>query len=249
MKKILLTLVALSLSFSSVVHAETVWEYVDKKLEKKKFKRWSLGSWLYTREKMSLQDQWLSMNIDNEGILTEYYIDYAKSSFDRDTADNTNVEDDGFTGEFGAYWGVLGLVGRSEEYGNIYKQKEASLNLRIIGSSQQSTNLTATYGVREFKGSSEEEFNQNFYGGDISLYLLPFLGFDGRYRYYTSAENSLETKSLRSDRTQWGMFIDISFVRFFTYQFEENLILNDFSSATQTKLQIKGTAAGIRLFF
>jgi hypothetical protein len=249
MKKILLTLISVSLFFSTLVQAETVWEYVDKKLEKKKFKRWSLGSWLYTKEKMGLQDQWLSMNIDNEGILTEYYIDYAKSSFDRDTADNTNEEDDGFTGELGAYWGIFGLVGRSEEYGNLYKQKEASLNIRLIGSSHQSTHLTATYGVRDFKGSAQEEFNQNFYGGDVSLYLLPFLGFDGRYRYYINTENSQGTHSLKSSRSQWGMFIDIAFVRFFTYQFEENLVFNDHSSPSLNELQIKGTAAGIRLYF
>ena len=249
MNKLLVIILTFPLLFCSVAQAETVWEYVDKKLEKKKFKRWSLGSWLYTKEKMGLQDQWLSMNIDSDGVLSEYYVDYAKSNFDRDTADNTNEEDDGFTGEFGAYWGILGIVGRVEEYGNIYTQKEGSINLRLIGSSHQSTHLTATYGIRDFKGSAEEEFKQNFYGGDISLYLLPFLGFDGRYRYYINTENSQESHSLRSARSQWVMFIDIAFVRFFTYQFEENLVFNDHSSPILKELQIKGTAAGIRLYF
>ncbi len=228
---------------------ETVWEYVDRKLEKKKFKRWSLSNWFHTQEKIALQNQWLAMNIHEDGILTEYYIDYAKSKFDRDTSDNSNVEDDGVTGEAAAYWGIFGLVFRQEEYGSLYTQREASVNLRLIGSSHQSTHLTATYGARQFRGNSQEEFDQNFYGGDISLYLLPFLGFDGRYRYYINAENSQGTQSLRSDRTQWGMFIDISFVRFFTYQFEENLLFNDFSSPELSELQIKGTAAGIRLYF
>lgn len=235
--------------FIQPVFAETVWEYVDRKLEKKKFKRWSLASWFYTQEQISLQDQWLSMNIDRDETLVEFYMDYAKSSFDQDTADNLNDNADGFSGEFGAYWGILGLVGRIEEYGDLYKQKELSFNLRVIGSSHQSTHLIFTYGARQFKGSSDEDFQQNFYGGDISLYLLPFLGFDGRYRYYMNDENPDGTHALRSARSQWGVFLDISFVRLFAYQFEENLKFNDYSAAGLNELQVKGTAAGIRLYF
>lgn len=231
------------------VSAETVWEYVDRKLEKKKFKRWSLASWFYTKEKIALQDQWLAMNIDTDGALVEFYIDYAKSNFDRDTADNTNENRSGFTGEAAAYWGILGLVGRYEEYADLYKQKEGSVNLRVIGSSHQSTHLILTYGSRKFNGNTQEDFSQNFYGGDISLYLLPFLGFDGRYRYYNSTESDDRTLSMRSQRSQWGAFIDISFLRIFAYQFEENLIFKDLSLSTHKELQIKGTAAGIRLYF
>jgi len=40
MKKILLTLITFSMFFSNAIQAETVCEYVDQKLEKKKFKRW-----------------------------------------------------------------------------------------------------------------------------------------------------------------------------------------------------------------
>jgi hypothetical protein len=228
---------------------ETVWEYVDRKLEKKKFKRWSLSSWFYQQEKMALQDQWLAMNIEEDHILTEFYIDYAKSTFDVDTADNLNEEKAGWTAEAGMYWGILGFTGRQEAYEDIYTQKEAAINLRVIGSSQQSTNLTFTYGVRQLDGDNTENFQQNFYGGDISLYLVSFFGFDGRFRYYNRELNEQETTELRSQRSQWGAFLDISFIRIFAYQFEENLKFKNMSTQAVSEQQIKGTATGIRLYF
>jgi len=246
-RSLLLLIIILLLASNS--YGETVWEYVDKKLEKKEFERWSLASWLYTKEKIALQDQWLSMNIHQGSILTEFYIDYTKSRFDRDTANNLNEEDTGITGELAAYVGFIGLVARAEEYGDLYKQKELSLSLRVIGSSHQSTHLSFVYGAREFKGSVDEDFTQNFYGADISLYLVSFLGLDGRYRYYMNEDNPAGTHAMRSDRTQWGLFLDISFFRLFTYQFEENLKLNNYSTPGLTELQIKGTGAGIRLYF
>lgn len=249
MSKILfLLLMALS---SQAIQAKdkTVWEYVDRKLEKKKFKRWSLSSWFYQQEKMALQDQWLAMNIDEDYVLKEFYIDYAKSTFDVDTANNENEEKAGGTGEFGMYYGLIGLTGRQESYDDIYTQKEAAINLRVIGSSQQSTNLTFTYGVRQLNGNSNEDFQQNFYGGDISLYLVSFFGFDGRFRYYERDLNEDESTELRSQRSQWGAFIDISFLRIFAYQFEENLKFKNMSSQSITEQQIKGTATGIRLYF
>lgn len=247
MAKLLLT-IFLTCS-ASTVFGETVWEYVDRKLEKKKFKRWSLSSWFYQQEKMALQDQWLAMNIEEDHILTEFYIDYAKSSFDVDTANNTNEEKAGWTGEAGLYWGILGLTGRQEAYQDIYTQKEAAINLRVIGSSQQSTNLTFTYGVRQLDGDSTENFQQNFYGGDISLYLVSFFGFDGRFRYYNRDLNEQETTELRSQRSQWGAFLDISFIRIFAYQFEENLTFKTMATGAIFEQQIKGTATGVRLFF
>ncbi len=245
----LLFLLSICFSFSSFAQTKTVWEYVDSKLEKKEFKRWSLSSWFYQKEKMGLQDQWLSMNLESDAVFTEFYLDYARSAFDADTSDNTNEETNGLSGEFGAYFGFLGLVGRYENYDDIYLQKEGSLNLRLIGSNHQSTHLILTYGQRRFEGGSIEKFTQSFYGGDISLYLLPFLGFDGRYRVYNNAENDDGTAEMESTRSQWGAFVDISFVRIFAYQFEENLEFKTLSDSITQERQIKGTGMGIRLYF
>ncbi len=236
--------------FSHVAMAETIWEYVDSKLEKKKFKRWSLSSWLYDKEKFALQDQWLAMNLDNDGLFFEMYLDYAKSNFDVDTANNENESTSGFSSEVAAYLAFLGVNYRYEEYDTHYSHKELALNLRIIGSSHQSTHLILSYGSREFTGVDDtEEFTQPFYGGDISLYLLPFLGFDGRYRIYSRVEADDGTYEMESKRSQWGAFIDVSFVRIFAYQFEENFDFTVLGSGADDKRQTKGTAAGMRLYF
>lgn len=234
---------------TSLAQTKTVWEYVDSKLEKKEFKRWSLSSWFYQKEKMALQDQWLAMNLDESSVFWEMYVDYAKSDFDADTADNTNESTSGYSSEAGLYLGFLGFVARQESYDTYYTQTESSVNLRLIGSNHQATHLILTYGRRRFEGGAVEKFQQNFYGGDISLYLTSFLGFDGRYRVYGLEKNEDKTAEMESTRTQWGAFIDISFVRIFAYQFEENLEFTTIATGVTEERQIKGTATGIRLYF
>jgi hypothetical protein len=232
------------------LQANTVWEYVDSKLEKKEFKRWSLANWFYQKEQYALQDQWLAMNLDSDGVFVEFYLDYAKSSFDLDTADNSNKNTVGHTTESAVYMGFLGLSYRYEEYTSHFTQKEGALNLRLIGSSHQATHLILSYGTREFVGVDDsEEFTQNFYGGDISLYLTSFLGFDGRYRVYSRAESEDGALEMESTRSQWGAFIDIYNVRIFAYQFEENYDFKFTGSGVDNEKQTKGTATGIRLYF
>lgn len=232
------------------IQANTVWEYVDSKLEKKEFKRWSLSNWFYQKEQYALQDQWLAMNLDSDGIFVESYLDYAKSSFDLDTADNTNKNTVGHTTEAGIYAAFLGLTYRYEEYASHYFQKEGAINLRIIGTSHQTTHLILSYGTREFVGvDSTEEFTQSFYGGDISLYLTSYLGFDGRYRAYQRVDSDDKSWEMESTRSQWGAFIEYSFVRIFVYQFEENYDFTATGSGTDNEKQTKGTATGIRLYF
>jgi hypothetical protein len=227
-----------------------VWEYVDSKLEKKEFKRWSLANWFYQKEQFALQDQWLSMNVDNDGVFVEFYTDYARSTFDLDTSDNSNENTVGHTTESGLYAGFLGLTYRYEEYVSHFNQKELALNLRLIGSSHQSTHLIFSYGLRDFKGVVEsEEFKQNFVGGDISLYLTSFLGFDGRYRSYGRVESVDESLEMESTRVQWGAFIEFSFMRIFAYQFEENFDYKILSSGNSNEKQTKGTATGVRFYF
>jgi hypothetical protein len=243
-------IIALLFIFTSLAgQAETVWEYVDRKLEQKKFSRWSLSSWMHQKEKMGLQDQWLAMNTLDNKILKEFYIDYSKSTFDSDTANNDNKASPGFTSEAAFYFGVLGLSARFEKYDELYEQKEAAINLRLIGSSHQATHLIATFGARQFYGNETEEFQQNFYGGDIALYLVPFFGFDGRYRYYNNAQNQAESHQMRSSRSQWGAFLDLAFIRLFVYQFEENIDYKTLATSAIEKRQIKGTATGLRFYF
>ena len=244
MKYLLLLLIC----FDSLAQ-QTVWEYVDEKLEKKEFKRWSLSSWFYQKEKMALQDQWLAMNLEEGSVFWEFYLDYAKSDFDADTADNTNETTSGHSSEAGLYIGFLGIVGRQESYDSYYTQTESSLNLRLIGSNHQATHLILNYGRRKFAGGTQEQFQQDFFGGDISLYLTSFLGFDGRYRVYAKAKNDLETAEMESTRSQWGAFIDLWAIRIFAYQFEENLEFTNLATSILQKRQIKGSATGIRLYF
>lgn len=228
---------------------KTVWEYVDSKLEKKEFKRWSLASWFYQKEKMALQDQWLAMNLDESSVFWEFYVDYAGSDFDADTSDNTNETTSGYSSEAALYIAFLGFAARQESYDTFYTQTESSVNLRLIGSNHQATHLILTYGRRKFEGNETEQFEQNFYGGDISLYLVSFLGFDGRYRVYQKEENEQGTAEMQSTRVQWGAFIELSFLRIYAYQFQEDLEFTLFSNGSTTDRQIKGTATGIRLYF
>ncbi len=248
MRKIILTI--LICFFHTSLYAETVWEYVDKKLEKKEFERWSLSSWLYDKQKFVLQDQWLAMNIDQDGLFWEFYADYAKSQFDIDTANNLNEESEGYTSEAAVYLSLLGLSYRYEKYNELYDSKELAFNLRLVGTSHQSTHLIVSYGKRNlFDIDDSEDFIQSFYGVDISLYLVSFFGFDARYRAYQKNKSDSGSYEMESQRTQWGAFIDLAFLRVFAYQFEENFEYDYLTTGDFEKRQSKGTAAGIRVYF
>lgn len=229
-------------------YSETVWEYVDERLEKREFKRWSLSSWMFSKRKFALQDQWLALNTNDDESPVEFYVDYSKLEFDSDTADNENEQEVGVNVESALYYSIIGLSYRSELYEDLYEQVEGALNLRLVGTSHQSTHLILTGGGRVFTDNDLGDFRQTFYGGDISLYLLPFLGFDGRYRRYLIAENDDKTTEMESARTQWGMFIDLGPFRVFTYQFEESFDLKTLSTSNTFEQQIKGTGVGLRIY-
>ncbi len=238
-------------SFSAPVLAEiesTVWEYVDARQEKKEFKRWSLSNWFYQKETMRLQDQWLLLNLDDGFIFTEFYTDYSNTTFDQNTQTEDDLENPGIASETGLYLAFLGFTYRYEKYDDLYFQKEGALNLRLIGSSHQATHLILTYGNRYFADDSLGDFDQKFYGGDISLYLTSFLGFDGRYRIYNETKTGLENHKISGTRTQWGVFVDLSFLRLFATQFEEDIELKGLDGVSDDERQVKGTSFGARIY-
>lgn len=249
MNNLILKIIILSFMFSLTASGNTVWEYVDEKLEKKEFKRWSLASWFYQKEQMSLQDQWLAMNLDSSGILVEFYLDYSQINLDEQADEITQDDDEGFSGEAAAYFGFIGLTGQKREYGDAFKSDEVALNLRLIGSSHQSTHLILNYGSRNLENNAGNKFKQDFFGGDISLYLVSFFGFDARYRKYSAAESNDSSLELSSTRSQWGAFLDIKFLRLYLNQFEEKFETEVLASGSSSKSKIKGTSAGVRLYF
>jgi len=240
--------VLILLFISNFSYGETVWEYVDKKIEDRKTKRWSLSNWLFMKEKFALQDQWLALNTNESSMPLDFYVDYSKLKFDSDTADNQNEEEVGVNVESALYYSIIGISYRYELYEDLYNQKEGGLNIRLIGTTHQSTHLIISGGGRVFDDDALGEFRQTYYGGDMALYLLPFLGFDGRYRRYLNSENEDKTHEMESIRTQWGMFVDLGPIRIFTYQFEENIELNQLSNGADTEQQIKGTGLGMRVY-
>ncbi|MCT4641706.1 MAG: hypothetical protein N4A33_05360 [Bacteriovoracaceae bacterium] len=237
----------LSIFIANFSHAGTVWDYVNKRMERKEFKRWTLGSWFQSKQEYGLQNQWLVLNTDNSGLAVEFYTDYAKTKFDNDTNDNDTTKTDGFSSETALYIAFLGFSYRYEDY-DFYDQKEYAVNLRLIGSSHQTTHLILSYGKRDFEDDVNGTFEQSFYGADISLYLVSFLGFDARYRIYDRELNNEKTYEMSSKRFQWGGFIELNFLRLFVYQFEEDLDIKQLGVGN-SKQQIKGTAFGARVYF
>jgi hypothetical protein len=125
---------------------------------------------MFSKEKFALQDQWLALNTRDDESPVEFYVDYSKLQFDSDTANNENEDEVGVNTEAALYYSVIGLNYRYELYEDLYSQQEGSLNLRLIGTSHQSTHLILTGGGRVFSDDDLGDFRQTFYGGDISLY-------------------------------------------------------------------------------
>lgn len=221
---------------SKALMAETVWEYVDKKMEQRKKARWSLSSWLLMKERFALQDQWLALNTKEEDYPFEMFIDYAKGEWVTEDVREANDKSLFYSGRI--YYSIFGLgMARMDSFQTTI-ERDQFLSLRLIGSSHQSTHLIVNYGKRDHEHDSFGEFSMPFYQAELSLYLLPFLGVSGAHLKTQKTQNDLNTNSLETIQNSWQVFIDVSQLRLF---FESREMIHQYDAVkTQEKLKFLG---------
>jgi hypothetical protein len=248
-KKIVLIFILFFISNSFAQSRDVITVIVDRQ-DTKKRTGWTLQDWLDTKYRIGLQNQWLAFNTNsaNDGILYDFFIGGGAGEYDftGEQIPVDNEEKEKLYNYFGAFYiSILGLEYRYEKSKEVYSQNEGNIDLRIFGTSTQTTSLVLQYGARGLNEYEFGKFQQQFAGGYLSLYIFRFLGLEGRYRNYFWNTMQDGTMKMMSERYDYGVFLEKSFLRIFGTIFQENFTYNS-PDLTQER---KGINVGIRINF
>ncbi|MEO0336657.1 MAG: hypothetical protein AAF202_09685 [Pseudomonadota bacterium] len=177
--------------------------------------RWTLFDWISQKKKISLWDQWLESNRS----ATVFEMQLTGSQMDFETVTKTSVDENGVRDSSQSYavdlWiKIFGLRAEYEEQPDIQKTSSAMANLRIIGSSLQSTHLIIRGGIQQYEDLLNDRQYQNpFASAALRLYFLSFIGLHGEYRQLFEAESDEGSVKLSGSRTQGGAFLEWGILR------------------------------------
>lgn len=247
LSKLLFLFSFILISFIPFVWSDDIFVFVVKKEEQKKKSRWNIGDWLITKEKMRLMDQWLALHSSNpffEGVisggLSKYKLSYLPEN--QEKPEQKHKLSDGYAA---FYFSIFGFEIHYVDSDESFHALSTGINLRLIGNAVQGTHLTLQMGHRKF--NEEYDFRNYYIGGNLSLYLISFIGVEGLFRYYLPEKAKDSESILKGRKTEMGAFIDVSFLRIFGNWFTERLEYQQ-HNLTTTKDR-KGLISGIKVFF
>tara|TARA_B100001248_G_scaffold241870_1_gene208898 strand:- start:7507 stop:8349 length:843 start_codon:yes stop_codon:yes gene_type:complete len=244
--------VLILLFVSQIAHSQVILENLRQKQEKKEASRWTLAGWLAQKERIQMMDYWLAMNTKDDPF--EFSIGADSGDLDQSRSQGTSTSEsseDSLQYNFTAYASIIGIEGRWIDNEEAYEGSDISLHLRLLGASQQNTNINLEVGqyVRtlDIFTFQDEEFKTTFYGGSLTLYLIKYFGIKGRY-YQIQEDTSDNQVEISGSRTEFEAFIDYSFVRVYGQLYQEEM---DFSLTGNNPiaLEVDGVNAGLKIFF
>ncbi len=243
-KKILI--IILSFTITSLAYSKgfkDIYKGMAKKQEEKNKVRWTLFGWLGTKKKMALMDQWLASNSSSSSLF-EMSLEAHKG--DLDFTNGTPINEKSFERYSGSlYMRFFGLSYNKERVGPDLSSSSLQANLLLLGSSNQSTNIQAFFGLRKLTYLTEE-FSPKYWGAKSNLYILPFLGGFYDYRKYLSSSEGAFSLS-GGDRHEFGAFVEVWLLRIKGTFIRERL---DFSGPSIAgRPNWKGAFLGAELFF
>ena len=142
---------------------------------------------------------------------------------------------------------IFGLEVQLDKLEDESQVERGLFHLRLLGNAHQSTHLTLHYGVRrwDYKGT-QSEFENNFWGAEMSIYLFKNFGFRGMYRSILEAEAD-DGRLLKGQRTEAGLFIEALFLRVYGNWYTEPMELE--TTGSTQEFTRKGLEAGVMFFF
>jgi hypothetical protein len=222
---------------------EGIYQVIVKKQQEKQGQRWTLLDWLGTKKKMALMDQWLALNSSSSSLF-EFSLEASKG--DLDFGDALSVSEKSFE-RFSSslYIKFLGLSIIKEKIGTELSSTSFQGSIILLGSSNQSTNIQAYYGVRNLTYLNQE-LSPNYWGARANLYILPFLGGFYDYRKYLSdSEGQYSFNS--GDRHEFGGFLELWLLRLKVTLMRERLDFSGLGIAGRPSWN--GGLVGAELFF
>lgn len=218
----------------------------------KKSKRWSVKD-LFSKSKSSKKKAPI-VNVTKKSFNKNQKYEFSTGL----EYGNLNLDIDGNDSRFEiyrfavtAYARIFGLVGNfyltedsKENFG------DASLAIRLVGSSQQTTHLSLFYGVtktKEIDAGALENINNYIWGGELMLYFIDVLG--ASYHLTNIVENTENDISLRRSgrRHEIRAFLDYNYFRIFASHVLE--IIEYKNTNLLAKKETQGVMGGVRFFF
>lgn len=240
------TIFIFAILLSQQTYARTfLGEGLFKKNQDKESTRWTLADWMTQKKSFSSMDQWLAMN--RSLGLFEINLEGGKQKYDVEIGGNALSHAIDHYG-VSLYWSIFGIEYQFEESDEDFKRESAQFNLRLLGASSQTTNLTAFYGVRKWVyDNPENEVQNNYAGAKLNIYIVSFLGLEGQYKKFFSAQDSSD-KEYSGERSEYGAFIDIYFFRLYGQVFSEKTEQVSAAGVPSSESR-EGSEAGVKFYF
>lgn len=231
--------------------AWSAWDFnksIREKQAQKNAKRWSLSEWLDQKGRNKLMDMWLMYNTPSP---YEFFFSADTSNVEQEvmigTGTPTSQTFRNYRGAFGAFVTVVGLYGEYESSDEELEQWKALFMVRLLGSSDQSTNFTIHYGLMN-QNFNDEETQYQVGGGRISLYLIKAFALTGQYEHIFEAES--EQNNITSEGSRWeaGAHLEYGALRIYGSWFQEVLDLTTTTNQESQRTR-QGLLYGLRFYF
>jgi len=240
-------LLIFTLQFATPALAYNFYSESQRKQTVKEAKRWSLSEWLEQKEKIQLMDSWLMFNAPSP---YEFFLSVDTSSLQQTqiSPGNPDIEQTyrNYRGSFAAFVSLVGLYGEYEKSDETLKQWKALFLFRLLGSSDQSTNLTLQYGLMN-QDFQNDVTQYQVAGARLTFYLIEPFALTGQYEqiFEATSEQGLQSEGYRYEA---GAHIEYGALRIYGSWFEESLDLVLPVNTTQIRRR-QGVLFGARLYF
>ncbi len=204
--------------------------------------RWTLADWLAQKNKMALADQWLALH--RSANLFDVMVSGGVGDFKIKSTNKTGKDQ---SYRLDAYLSIFNLYGEYEKRDDDIESYGGAVGLRLFGTSSQTTNLTLRYGLRHLSNfATHENWDNPFAEGQLQIYLIQYLGIQGKYRHYFPDESNLGNK-LQGHRVTAGAFLEALIFRLYADYYQEPMELT--SAGAVSKESRTGMEYGLKLFF
>jgi hypothetical protein len=226
--------------------------------EAKTTRRWSLAQWMEQKGKVQWMDLWLKTPYDSGSRggrggpwIYDVYIGGDYNQHERTTTSTSllGIPSDGDYRSVGYHAGFfMSVFGIHAKYENSKTEDrtvmDGLLQLRLLGVSDQASNITLFYGVHQQEFLDDKVSLQQA-GGSVTFYLVNAWAVQARYQYFLEGESDAgnDIKGYRFEGTTW---VEWGGVRFFGTWFHEPM--EYVTPAGDMRISRDGVSAGIRVY-
>lgn len=216
----------------------------------KQAQRWSLAQWMEQKGKLQWMDVWLNSNRNPpsyyEVFLGADYSELERTFFVEPAGPSVLTEDiSSKSVHTGIFVSIFGLYGRYEKSNDSERRSwDVLAQLRLLGSSDQSTNLVAFYGLKDLTLSLDKTQHQQA-GGYLTLYLLGSWAIQGRYAQFFKDQTDSGV-DLSGHRIEASTCIEYGPFRIYGSYFKEPLEHSFGGNVTTTTFE--GFSVGFRTY-